>query len=93
MNFGIIKNNFAEADFWLINKGSLAKLGLPIKEFKPYFTGIKCSELISPAYGYYYCVYLHQMGVWREYGQRSSINLKHLQIKDIRSVLNNAFTY
>jgi hypothetical protein len=83
-----IKNNFETADFWLINKGSSDKLGLPVKEFKPYLTGVKCSELIYPFYAYYLCLHLHQLGVWGQYSQ-GTINLQHLRLSDINYVLNN----
>lgn len=86
-----IKNNFANADFWLINKSSINKIGEPIKEYRSYLTGIKCNEnLIIPCYGFYMCLHLYQTGIWRGYG-RSCINLVHLRIKDIRNILNNSF--
>ena len=44
----IVKNNFDDADFWLVNKGSLKDLGNPVKEFQPYYTGLKCPVLIWP---------------------------------------------
>jgi hypothetical protein len=55
----IVKNDFADADFWLINKGSLKDLGKPVREFQHYYTGIQCPVLIWPDYGYYLCVYFH----------------------------------
>ncbi|MEG4084587.1 hypothetical protein [Microcoleus sp. POL10_C6] len=81
----IVKTNFADADFWLINKGSKEKLGLPVKEFQPYLTGIKCPALILPAYGFYMCMYLHQKGTWAAHSQ-GAINLQHLRIKYIKQV-------
>ncbi|MBD2629680.1 hypothetical protein [Trichormus variabilis] len=83
----IVRNNFADPDFWLINKGSLKDLGKPVKEFEPYYTGIKCPVLIWPDYGYYLCVYLQQIGFWRQYGIGST-NYKSLRITDIRRVFN-----
>ncbi|MEG5035305.1 hypothetical protein [Microcoleus sp. AT3-D2] len=81
----IVKTNFADADFWLTNKGSKEKLGLPVKEFQPYLTGIKCPALILPDYGFYLCLYLHQQGIWQAYSQ-GSISLQHLRIKCIKQV-------
>ncbi|MEG4503847.1 hypothetical protein QUA81_13375 [Microcoleus sp. F6_B4] len=81
----IVRKNFAEADFWLINKGSTDKLGEPVKKFEPFLTGIKCPVLILPDYGFYLCLYLYQMGLWQGYS-RGSINLQHLRLKDIKEV-------
>jgi len=86
-----INNNFPEADFWLINKGAIAQIGKPVKEYRSCLTGIKCNEeLILPSFGFYACLHLYQTGIWRGYG-RSCINLVSLRIKDIRNVLNNSF--
>lgn len=84
----IVKTNFPEADFWLINKGSKQKLGEPVKEFQPYLTGIKCPALILPAYGFYMCLHLYQQGFWQEYSQ-GSINLQNLRIKYIKEVFQS----
>jgi hypothetical protein len=61
--------------------------GWLIKQFEPYYTGLKCPVLISPDYGYYLCVYLYQIGVWRKCGVGST-NYKNLRIFDIRRVFN-----
>jgi hypothetical protein len=83
----IVKNNFNDADFWLINKGSVNDLGKPVKQFEPYYTGILCPALILPEYGYYLCVYFYQIGVWRQYGVGST-SYQSLRISDIRRVFN-----
>jgi hypothetical protein len=85
--YWIVKNNFDDADFWLVNKGSLKDLGNPVKQFQPYYTGLKCPVLIWPDYGYYLCVYFQQIGVWRRCGVGST-NYKNLRISDIRRVFN-----
>jgi hypothetical protein len=84
----IVKNNFPEADFWLINKGSKHKLGEPVKEFQPYLTGIKCPALVLPDYGFYMCLHLYQQGLWQEYSQ-GSINLQHLRLKYVKEVFRS----
>lgn len=81
----IIRSNFPEADFWLINKGSTKNLGKPVKKFESYLTGIQCPALIDSEYGYYLCAYLHSLDTWSKYS-RGSINLQHLRIRDIRQV-------
>ena len=84
----IVKNNFQEADFWLINKGSKSKLGQPVKQFETYLTGIKCPNYIFPNYGYYLCLHLFQQGIWQQYANGTT-NLQHLRIRDIKSFFNS----
>ena len=81
----IVRRNFAEADFWLINKGSCESLGKPVKQYEPFLTGIKCPVLILPDYGFYLCVYLHQMGLWKHYSIGST-NYKNLRLNDVKEV-------
>jgi hypothetical protein len=83
----IVKNDFADADFWLINKGSLKDLGKPVREFQHYYTCIQCPVLIWPDYGYYLCVYFQQIGVWERLGIGTT-SYKNLRITDIRKVFN-----
>lgn len=80
-----VRNNFPEADFWMVNKGSAETLGTITKEFEPHLTGIKCPPMIVPQFGYYLCEYIKQQGVWAAHA-KGSINLKHLRITDIREV-------
>ena len=84
----VIRNNFPEADFWLINKGSKHKLGEPVKEFQPFLTGVKCPALILPDYGFHLCQYLHFQKLWENYSI-GSINLQHLRIQDIKEVFQS----
>jgi hypothetical protein len=81
----IVRRNFAEADFWLINKGSCESLGKPVKQYEPFLTGIKCPVLILPDYGFYLCQYLHQMGLWKHYSIGST-NYKNLRLSDVKEV-------
>ena len=84
----IVRKNFVEADFWLINKGSTNKLGEPVKKFEPFLTGIKCPVLILPDYGFYLCLHLYQTGLWQQYSQGST-NLQHLRSKDVKKVFQS----
>ena len=84
----IVRRNFAEADFWLINKGSCESLGKPVKQYEPFLTGIKCPVLILPDYGFYLCLYLHQMGLWKHYSIGST-NYKNLRLSDVKDVFQH----
>jgi hypothetical protein len=82
----VLKNNFPDADFWLINRGD-KHIGKPVKEFQPYLTGIQCPAKILPDYGFYLCVYLYNTGIWHQFAFGTT-NFKNLRISDIRSVFN-----
>lgn len=84
----VVKNNFPDADFWLINKGSKHKLGEPVKKFQPYLTGIKCPVLVLPDYAFYMCLHLYQQGLWQQYSQ-GSLNLQHLRLKNVKEVFRS----
>lgn len=82
----VVKNNFPEADFWLINRGN-KDIGKPVKEFQPYLTGIQCPAKILPDYGFYLCVYFHSIGIWQPYAV-GIITFQNLRISDIRRFFN-----
>lgn len=92
----IVRHNFPDADFWLINKSSEGKLGQPTKEFEPFLTGIKCHALILPDYGFYLCLYFHNSGLGKQYSVAcrtrsaiSSTNLKSLRITTITEIFKD----
>jgi len=88
----IIRKNFLDADFWLTNRGSAASIGQPKREFQPYYTGVKCPLLILPDYGYYLCIYLHQIGVWKQYAS-GTISFYNLKTSSIRQVFRELSRY
>lgn len=64
MNLFKVKTNFPDADFWLINKHSIDKIGKPVKEYRDCLIGIKCNEqLIFPSYAFYICLHIYQKGI------------------------------
>lgn len=80
-----VKNKFPEADFWMQNKSTADTVGAITREYRECLTGIKCPAVILPDYGYYYCQYLHQSGVWKPYAL-GSISWQHIRITDVRAV-------
>ncbi|XWK89447.1 MAG: hypothetical protein U7127_05115 [Phormidium sp.] len=82
----VVKNNFKQADFWLINKGD-KDIGKPVKEFQPFLTGIQCPAKILPDYGFYLCVHFYNLWIWHQIAIGST-NFKNLRISDIRSFFN-----
>jgi|SRR6476469_8756259 len=80
----VVKKNFPEADFWLVNRGANSDLGKPVKDFKPCYTGILVPALVLPDYAYYLCVYIHSIGVWKQYGAGTT-SFQNLNISDVRT--------
>ena len=62
-----IRLDFADADFWLVRRGSLETIGQPTKTYSPYYIGIRIEQtaLILPDYLYYVFMHLHQVGQWK----------------------------
>ena len=92
MNLFEVKTNFQSADFWLINKHSLNKVGQPTRDYRPCLVGIKCNEdLVLPKFAFYFCLNLYQSRIWEKYAN-GSIDLVYLRVRDIRLVLNKSFS-
>ncbi len=83
-----IRTNFADADFWLVRRGSVATVGQPTKTFSPYHIGIKVkqTDLLLPDYLYYVFVHLHQSGQWQPFA-KGSLNLVHICITDVKQIV------
>lgn len=81
-----VKVNFPKADFWLIRKGSIDKVGMPVNEFCSEHIGIKTQEAIAdPRYYFYRVTYFHSCGVFKLIA-RGTLNLKHITIEDVKNL-------
>ena len=82
-----IRLDFADADFWLVRRGSLETIGQPIKTYSPYYIGIRIEQtaLILPDYLYCVCMHLHQVGQWKPLAH-GTLNLVHIRTEDVRNI-------
>ena len=82
-----LKTGFATADFWLVRKGSITKIGMPTREFNPEHIGVKVmdTEVLLPDYLFYVFVHLNNIGHFRPLA-RGTLALKHITISDIANI-------
>ena len=84
-----IKTDFAEADFWIIRRGSLSQVGKPVRDFSKYHFGIKVirEDLLIPDFLFYCFVDLHQSGEFEALA-KGTLKLQHITLEDIDRRLN-----
>jgi hypothetical protein len=82
-----IKTNFADADFWIVRRGTKESLGKPSREFSPEKIGIKvvATELLDANYLFYMFQYLHSTGIFEKMGT-GALRLVNIRTEDIKRI-------
>lgn len=82
-----VKTNQPHADFWLVRKGTIDRVGKPTKMFYEEHIGIKVTHIniIFPQYLYYVFMAIHQRGEWEQIA-RGTLNLKHITVSDVQNI-------
>ena len=82
-----IKTQFEDADFWVIRRGSLKTVGMPVREYNPEHIGIKVvkTEILIPDYLYYCMVYMHGQKLW-EMQATGTLSLVNIRVTDVRKI-------
>ncbi|EOG1717642.1 hypothetical protein ACK3OH_004530 [Salmonella enterica] len=82
-----IKTNFSDADFWIVRRGSLTKVGEPSYIFNPESIGIKVTrpDVVLASYLYYCFLHLHQSKVWEPVAT-GSLSLVNIRVSDVASI-------
>jgi hypothetical protein len=82
-----IKTNFADADFWIVRKGSEMTVGTPTREFAPQHIGVKVvrTDVLVPGYLFYVVMYLHSQGYF-QVRCNGTLRLKHILVSDIKGL-------
>lgn len=77
-----------DADFWLVRRHDLDKVGEPTKEFNPQHIGIKVTrtDVLLPDYLYYAMQFLHMKGYWRQlaFGATKLVNIRTEDVKRVK---------
>lgn len=83
-----IKTHFQEADFWVVRRGSLKKVGSVTREYNPEHIGIKVNrtDILLPDYLYYCLMALHQAGRWEPLAT-GTLSLVNIRTADIRNIV------
>ena len=84
--------NMTDADFWIIGKGDGKVIGKPTEDrsiIGPSYIGIKVltPEKINPKYLFYLFQHLQYQGEFSKLA-KGTLNLKHITLSDVKSVLN-----
>jgi hypothetical protein len=82
-----IKVNFQDADFWLIRKGCIKKVGKPVKTFHKEHIGVKVDalDILRPDYLFIVMEYIHGQGYWLTYSY-GTLRLQHIKIDDVKNL-------
>lgn len=82
-----IKTNFQYADFWLIRKGCIKKVGIPVKTFNKQHIGIKVDaiEILRADYLFIVMEYIHGQGYWLNYSY-GTLKLQHIKVDDVKNL-------
>jgi choline kinase len=82
-----IKTHFEDADFWLIRRGSISKVGKPVREYNPEHIGIKVTrtDILLPNYLYYWFMNLHNNKTWEQLAN-GTLSLVNIRVSDVRNI-------
>lgn len=82
-----IKVGDKDADFWIVRRGSVDKVGMPTKTFNSQAYGIKVLDRtqVLPDYLYYYFMYLQQTGYWKSLSH-GTLKLVNIRMNDIKNI-------
>lgn len=86
-DFAKIGTNFPDADFWVIRKGSLDTVGMPVKEYSPEYIGIKITspDILSSQFLYYAIMNAQNQGYFRAKANGVT-NLVNIRVSDIADI-------
>lgn len=75
------------ADFWVVRRGSIAKLGAPTREYNPEHIGIKVQQTdrLSEKWLYYVFMHLNNTGYFKALA-RGTLTLQHITIEDVGNI-------
>jgi len=84
-----VKTSFRGADFWLVRKGGINKVGEPTREYSPEHIGIKANEKFNPSFLFYLMQFLFNEGAFRPLAIGTT-DLQSIRVEDVKkmSILN-----
>lgn len=82
-----IKTNYRDADFWLVCRGDIKRVGEPTKIFSKYHIGIKLDshKVFLPEFLFLTLKNVHLRGYWltQSYG---TLALQHIKVLDVKNL-------
>ena len=82
-----IRTNYPEAHFWIVRRGSVERVGEPVRVFNPEHIGIRVArtDLLLPDYLFYCLLAIHQQGCWQEIAT-GTLSLVNIRVSDVRGI-------
>lgn len=82
-----IRSNFPEAHFWIVRRGSVEKVGEPVRVFNPEHIGVRVerTDILLPDYLFYALLAIHQQGMWKQIAT-GTLSLVNIRVSDVRSI-------
>ena len=80
-----VKRYFQGADFWIIRKGGVSRVGEPTHEYSPEHIGIKANEKFDPSFLFYVVKFLHGQGAFKPLAMGAT-DLQHIRVEDVKKL-------
>jgi hypothetical protein len=82
-----VKLKFADADFWLVRRGTPAEVGRPVRTYNPEHVGVRVRDLrvLDPNYLFYVLMALHAQGYWRARAV-GTLRLVNIRAQDVKAI-------
>lgn len=86
-DFATIRTNFPEAHFWIVRRGSIERVGEPVRLFNPEHIGIRIekTELLLPDYLFWVLTAVHNAGNWKRIAT-GSLSLVNIRVSDVQNI-------
>ena len=83
-----IQTNLPDADFWIVRKGSIDKVGSVSKTFNAEHIGVKITnkKLLDKNYMAYKMQHVHNTGYYKKVAI-GTIGLQHIKVADVKLAL------
>ncbi len=80
----------ANADFWIVRRGSMDKLGQPTRTFNPEHIGITVErrDIILDTWLFYVFEHLNQSGYFKPLA-KGTLKLQHITLSDVGNIQFN----
>lgn len=89
INMCLVKTHYETADFWLVRKNSIDKVGTPTKEYAPEHIGVKVREnkkkLLDSDFLFYWFENFYNNGGFQKIA-RGTTNLKNITLADVNYI-------
>lgn len=82
-----IRLNYPDAHFWMIRRGSVERVGEPVRVFNPEHIGIRIerTDILLPDYLFYTLQAIHLQGAWKQIAT-GTLSLVNIRVSDVRSI-------